>query len=87
MVKQIGILMLFARKTTKTLVKLQQPFIMKNLRDRIADKDRELQTANFQLSQQAQNATLINELRPCAKPAYITCSPYTSANYGCCCGV
>lgn len=60
---------------------------MQNLRDRIADKDRELQTANFQLSQQAQNATLINELRPCAKPAYITCSPYTSANYGCCCGV
>lgn len=60
---------------------------MQNLRDRIADKDRELQTANFQLSQQAQNATLINELRPCAKPAYITCSPYTSTNYGYCCGV
>lgn len=60
---------------------------MQNLRDRIADKDRELQIANFQLSQQAQNATLINELRPCAKPAYITCSPYTSVNYGCCCGV
>lgn len=47
----------------------------------------ELQAANFQLSQQAQNAYLINEIRPCAKPAYITCSPYTSRNFeGCGCG-
>lgn len=52
---------------------------MQNLRDRLADKDRELMTANFQLSQQAQSANLVNELRPCAKPAYITCSPYQSA--------
>lgn len=62
---------------------------MQALRDKLADKDRDLQTANFQLSQQAQNATLINELRPCARPAYITCSPYTSydlfgrSGYGC----
>lgn len=42
----------------------------------------QLQTANMQLSQQAQSANLINELRPCAKPAYITCSPYQAANYG-----
>lgn len=54
------------------------------LRDKLADKDRELMTANFQLSQQAQNATLINELRPCARPAYITCSPYgTTSGCGC----
>ena len=61
---------------------------MQSLRDRLADKDRELQTANFQLSQQAQSASIINELRPCAKPAYITCSPYTSMGYsnGCGCG-
>ena len=51
------------------------------LRDKLADKDRELMTANFQLSQQAQNAYLINEIRPCAKPAYITCSPYTTASF------
>lgn len=65
---------------------------MQNLRDRLADKDRELMAANFQLSQQAQSATLVSELRPCAKPAYITCSPYTAVNYpttgncGCGCG-
>lgn len=49
----------------------------------------QLQTANFQLSQQAQNATLINAIRPFPQPAYITCSPYTSSNHcgiGCGCG-
>lgn len=49
----------------------------------------QLQTANFQLSQQAQNATLINALRPTPIPAYQTCSPYESALMyanGCGCG-
>lgn len=55
---------------------------MQALRDKIVEKDQMLQTANFQLSQQAQSANLINELRPCAKPAYITCSPYQAQNYG-----
>lgn len=52
---------------------------MQDLRDKLADRDRDLQTANFQLSQQAQNATLIGTLRPFPQPAYITCSPYQSA--------
>ena len=55
------------------------------LRDKLEDKDRQLLTANFQLSQQAQNAYLINEIRPVSKPAYITCSPYTTASF-CGCG-
>lgn len=62
---------------------------MQALRDKIVEKDQMLQTANFQLSQQAQSANLISELRPCAKPAYITCSPYfaqNAYNYGCGCG-
>ena len=59
---------------------------MQELRDKLADRDRDLMTANFQLSQQAQNAYLINEIRPCAKPAYITCSPYTTASFGGCGG-
>lgn len=58
---------------------------MQALRDKITEKDQELQTANFQLSQQAQNATLISALRPFPTPAYITCSPYTPANgFGAC---
>lgn len=62
---------------------------MQALRDKIVAKDQELQTANFQLSQQAQSANLIEALRPCAKPAYITCSPYFAQGvygYGCGCG-
>lgn len=63
---------------------------MQALRDKITEKDQELQTANFHLSQQAQNATLISALRPFPQPAYITCSPYTASNgfgcnSGCCC--
>ena len=58
---------------------------MQALRDKLADRDRDLLTANFQLSQQAQNATLIDQLRPCARPAYITCSPYATREFGCGC--
>lgn len=57
---------------------------MQALRDKLEDKDRELMTANFQLSQQAQSANLIAELRPCAKPAYLTCSPYQARTFGGC---
>ena len=52
---------------------------MQALRDKLEDKDRELLAANFQLSQQAQNAYLVGELRPTSKPAYVTCSPYEAA--------
>lgn len=39
-------------------------------------------------SQSAQNNYLVNQLRPCPMPAYITCNPWASqANYGGCCGV
>lgn len=54
---------------------------MQELRDRLADRDRDLLTANFQLSQQAQSANIIGTLRPFPQPAYITCSPYESV-YG-----
>lgn len=58
---------------------------MQELRDKLADRDRDLQTVEFQLSQQAQNATLISALRPFPQPAYVTCSPYTANTcYGSC---
>lgn len=66
---------------------------MQELRDKLAERDRDLQTIQFQLSQQAQNATLIGTLRPFPQPAYITCSPYQSVNgtcgsgYNCGCGI
>lgn len=41
----------------------------------------QVQNYRFRESQSAQNAYLIDQLRPTARPAYITCSPYDSA-YG-----
>ena len=56
------------------------------LRDKLVEKDQMLQTANFQLSQQAQSANLINTLRPCPIPAYPSCSPYQTFGFnGCGC--
>jgi hypothetical protein len=52
---------------------------MQDLRDKLEARDRDILARDFQLSQLSQNAYLVNELRPCAKPAYITCSPYTTA--------
>lgn len=59
---------------------------MQELRDRLADRDRDLLTANFQLSQQAQSANIISTLQPTPKPAYLTCSPYYAYNSGACFG-
>lgn len=64
------------------------------LRDKLADKDRDILYANLQLSQKEQNETLIDVLRPVSRPAYITCSPYTptssycagNSGYGSCVG-
>jgi len=64
---------------TRALIVANQ---MQDLRDKLADRDRDLQTAHFALSQQAQNATIINAVRPFPAPAYVVGSPYgaTSAN-------
>jgi hypothetical protein len=62
--------------------------LMQELRDKLEARDRDILARDFQLSQLSQNAYLVNELRPCAKPAYITCSPYTTASFGCgTCGI
>jgi hypothetical protein len=56
---------------------------IQELRDKLEARDRDILIRDFQLSQQAQNAYLVNEIRPCAKPAYITCSPYVASGcYG-----
>ena len=41
----------------------------------------ELQSAQLQLSNFSQTQNIVNQLRPCPVPAYITCSPYTSYNF------
>ena len=57
--------------------------------DKIATLQAENQNLKLQASQAAQNAYLLNELKPCPQPAYITCNPFTGqyGGYGNCgCG-
>lgn len=49
------------------------------LRDKVAEKDQMLQSAAFQISQQAQTDTIVSRLSPTPTPAYLTCSPYQSS--------
>ena len=60
--------------------------MVQDLRDRLEARDRDLLARDFQISQYAQNQTLINTLKPCPIPAYLTCSPYATVgtpNCGC----
>lgn len=57
----------------------------------IAAQQNEINALRLAASQANQNSYLIEQLRPCAKPAYITCSPFQSiygfGHNGCCgCG-
>lgn len=53
----------------------------------IAAQQNEITALRLAASQSAQNAYLISELKPCPKPAYITCNPYQSyPSYNVCCG-
>ena len=70
---------------------LIQSNTIQDLRDRINERDRELQSAQFQISQVSQTSNIVNTLRPFPQPAYITYSPYQSISgygcgYGCGCG-
>lgn len=51
---------------------------MQELRDRLAEKDRELQAAQFNIGQCAQTAVLVNQLRPFPQPAYTVGNPYVT---------
>ena len=62
---------------------LIQANTIQDLRDKINERDRELQSAQFQISQVAQTSNIVNQIRPCPVPAYLTCSPYYAYNNGC----
>lgn len=63
------------------------------LEEKLAERARELQTAQIEASQQAQTNALISALRPTPIPSYLTCSPYMSNLYAstgfgsCSCGL
>ena len=48
----------------------------------IAAQQNEINSLRLAASQEKQNNYLINELKPCPIPAYITCNPYQSYSYG-----
>lgn len=65
--------------------------------DKIDSLRTELQSAQLQLSQLSQTANIVNQIKPCPIPAYITCNPYSGLygyggyggygnNCGCGCG-
>ena len=54
--------------------------------DKIATLTAENQSLKFAASQAAQNAYLVNELRPAPVPAYTVANPYTYNIVGCGCG-
>lgn len=51
---------------------------MQDLRDKLTEKNQEVQSRDFQLSQLSQTQSLVNQLKPCPIPAYLSCSPYQS---------
>ena len=61
------------------------------VKDKIETLQSENQALRLKASQVEQNQYLINEIKPCPIPAYITCNPYASAygfglSNGCGCG-
>lgn len=48
----------------------------------IAQQQQQIFGLQLAASQAKQSRDLINEIRPCPVPAYITCNPYASASYG-----
>ena len=70
-------------EATRALI---QANTIQDLRDKVADRDRDLMTANFQISQAAQSANIIDSVRPFPVPAYQVCSPYVNYGYTCGCG-
>ena len=61
------------------------------VQDKISTLQEENQALKLKASQAAQNQYLVNELRPCPIPAYVTCNPWASSysynGYGACgCG-
>ena len=50
----------------------------------IAAQQNEINSLRLAASQERQNAYLLNELKPCPVPAFLTCNPYTGQVYNGC---
>lgn len=71
---------------TRAITDQLNQFRMEDKNEQIADLRSQVQALNLAASQQNQNRYLIDQLRPCPTPAYITCNPWGGqAAYGSCC--
>lgn len=70
---------------TRAITDQLNAFRMEDKNETIAELRSQVQALNLAASQQNQNRYLIDQLRPCPTPAYITANPWVSqAPYGCC---
>ena len=71
---------------TRAITDQLTQFRIEDKNEQIADLRSQVQALNLAASQQNQNRYLIDQLRPCPTPAYITCNPWgTQQPYGSCC--
>ena len=68
--------------STAQILAGQRAAEMREMQTKIDSLRDERTALQLQASQQAQTANLINQIKPCPIPAYITCNPYDSYNSG-----
>ena len=69
---------------TRQIIDQLNAFRMEDKNETIAELRSQVQALNLAQSQANQNNYLINTLRPCPTPAYITCNPWGGNTYGSC---
>lgn len=83
-----------ANANTRAILQKLDDQAMEAKNAQIAALNQQLFAAQLSASQVAQNQYLVNQLRPCPQPCYLTCSPYytynpvaaNGCNSGCGCG-
>lgn len=69
---------------TQTIINQLNAYRMEDKNETIAELRSQVQALNLAQSQANQNQYLVNQLRPCPTPAYITCNPWSGQPYGSC---
>lgn len=54
----------------------------RNMQEKIDSLREQKQTLELFAAQQSQTANIVNQLRPCPVPAYLTCNPFAGNGYG-----
>lgn len=69
---------------TRAILDQITAFRMEDKDTQIRDLQSQVQALNLAASQQNQNRYLIDTLRPCPVPSYISCNPWSNSSYGGC---